>query len=558
MSFWTGFTTGLASSIDKSLQASIKARDEDLSRAKNFWMQRQATKLEKAEEEKTDYDKKAEQAFNTLADELGDPTFARAAMKKLGTPDDALAYIEKVKATRATLQPGQSYLMQDDFVGYKPGETVFTREQALQDVRMPMPKMSTVTAKALDVDDPIARLFGQDSKLAERAAENINKRFADPASIDQRPKSDIGTIRQVDLSRQIAAKEAAYTDTTRGRETTLFNIKVDAADQNKNRIDQAMKIAAAAEKRAVGQFASDQDQRDLENARAEVEALQRQTTLIQQAEAHVKNMELKDLSIEEAKEAAAKRKEHPIFKSYEDMAVYASQKLSSRDLSETEKADFERMYTDAIAGANAYNAATSDETGAGSVEFSKQSLDSIIEGARKLELEKVPTKKIGDKVELIIKGNEAEYYGGMDRALNTVIKRLTPADKEITNRETGEKVTVKGKMPLQAQNYIQSLKASNTQKAFGFASSVAAEYAEATATNQSTAKINFVPLNVIEGAVKSIKASNPDLSDAQIFRKYGRENLTPGAVVPMPTAESKNAYGIWTGTKFLKAADMGR
>ena len=283
MSFWTGFTTGLASSVDKGLQAAMKARDDELSSAKNFWMQRQATKLEKAEEEKAAYDKKAEQAFNTLADELGDPTFARAAMKKLGTPEDALAYIEKVKATRATLQPGQSYLMQDDFVGYKPGETVFTREQALQDVRMPMPKMSTVTAKALDVDDPIARLFGQDSKLAERAAESINKRFADPASIDQRPKSDIGTIRQVDLSRQIAAKEAAYTDTTRGRETTLFDIKVSAAEQNKNRIDQAMKIATEQEQRAKSQFASDQDQRDLENARAEVEALQRQTTLIQQS-----------------------------------------------------------------------------------------------------------------------------------------------------------------------------------------------------------------------------------------------------------------------------------
>lgn len=541
MSFWTGFTTGLASSVDKSLQASIKARDEDLSRAKNFWMQRQATKLEKAEEEKTDYDKKAEQAFNTLADELGDPTFARAAMKKLGTPDDALAYIEKVKATRATLQPGEKYLMQDDFVGYKPGETVFTREQALQDVRMPMPKMGTVTAKALDVDDPIARLFGQDSKLAERAAESINKRFADPASIDQRPKSDIGTIRQVDLSRQIAAKEAAYTDTTRGRETTLFNIEVAAADQNKNRIDQAMELAAEAEKRAVDQFASDQDQRDLENAKAEVEALQRQTTLIQQAEAHVKNMELKDLSIEEAKEAAAKRKEHPIFKSYEDMAVYASQKLSSPDLSETEKEDFERMYTDAIAGANAYNAATSDETGAGSVEFSKQSLDSIIEGARKLELEKVPTKKIGDKVELIIKGNEAEYYGGMDRALNTVIKRLTPKGKS---------------MPPQAQRYIESLKASNSQKAFGFASSVAAEYTQATATNQSTDKINFVPFNVVEGAVNSIKTANTALSDGQALKQYARENLAPGAVIPMD--ESKNVYGIWTGTKFLKAADMGR
>lgn len=541
MSFWTGFTTGLASSVDKGLQAAMKARDEELSSARNFWMQRQATKLEKAEEEKQSYDKKAEQAFNTLADELGDPTFARAAMKKLGTPDDALAYIEKVKATRATLQPGQSYLMQDDFIGYTPGKTQFTREQALEDVRMPMPSIGKVTAKALDVDDPIAKLFGEDSKLAERAAENINKRFADPANIDQRPKSDIGTIRQVDLSRQIAAKEAAYTDKTRGREDVRFKIEVDAAKQNSSRIDQAMKIATAAEKRAQGQFASDQDQRDLENARAEVAALQRQSTLIQQAEAHVKDMELKELSIEEAKAEAQKRKEHPIFKSFEDMAVYASQKLISTDLSEQEKADFERMYTDAIAGANAYNSATSDTEGTSGIEFSKQSLDSIIESARKLELEKVPTRKIGDRVELIIKGSEAEYYGGMERALNTVIKRLTPEGKS---------------MPPQAQRYVESLKADNSQKAFGYASSVASEYAAAKAENKSTAKLNYVPYNVVDGAVSTIKANNTSLSDGQALKQYAKENLAPGAVVPMD--ESKTVYGIWTGSKFLRAADMGR
>lgn len=542
MSFWTGFTTGLASSVDKGLQAAMKARDEELSSARNFWMQRQATKLEKAEEEKADYDKKAEQAFNILADELGDPTFARAAMKKLGTPDDALSYIEKVKATRATLQPGQTYLMQDDFIGYTPGKTQFTREQALEDVRMPMPSIGKVTAKALDVDDPIARLFGQDSKLAERAAENINKRFADPANIDQRPKSDIGTIRQVDLSRQIAAKEAAYTDKTRGREDVRFNIEVSAAKQNEARIKQAMEIASDVEKRAKGQYASDQDQRDLENARAEVEALQRQTRLIQEAEAHVKDMELKELSIEEAKAEAQKRKEHPIFKSFEDMAVYASQKLASRDLSEQDKADFERMYTDAIAGANAYNAATSDKEGTSGIEFSKQSLDSIIEGARKLELEKVPTRKIGDRVELIIKGSEAEYYGGMERALNTVIKRLTPEGKS---------------MPPEAERYIKSLKADNTQKAFGYASSIASEYAAAKAESKSTNKINYVPFNVVAGAVKSLQQANPNMTDGQATIQYAKENnLKAGTVVPSDTTGTK--YAIWTGTKFINASDMGR
>tara|TARA_R100000951_G_scaffold28186_2_gene24190 strand:- start:6408 stop:8030 length:1623 start_codon:yes stop_codon:yes gene_type:complete len=540
MSFWTGFTTGLASSVDKGLQKAIEKRDGELSAAKNFWMQRKATKLEKAEEKKEAYDEKADKAFDILAGELGDTSFARAVMQKLGGPDEALAYIQKVNDTRATLQPGEKYSMVDDFKGYVAPKTEVTAEQNREAVRMKMPSMGQVTAEDLAVDDPIARLFGQDSKLATRAAETINTRFADVSKIDSTPISDVGTIAQVDLSRQIAAKEAAYTQVTRGREDTRFNIEVSAAKQNTSRIDQAMKIADAAEKRAVSQFASDEDQRKLENARAEVAALQRQTTLIQQAEAHVKDMELKDLSIEEAKAEAQKRKEHPIFKSYEDMAVYATQKLAAGNLTEQQEADFNRMYTDAIAGANAYNTATSDEGGTG-VEFAKQSLDSMVEAARKLELEKIPTKSIGDKVEMVIKGNEATYYGGMERALNTVANRLTPAG---------------GTMPAQAQRYIESLRADNTQKAYGYATSQASEYANALANNKSTDKINYVPFNVVDGAVNTIKSNNQDISDGQALKMYAQENLKPGAVVPMD--DSKTTFGIWTGTKFVKATDMGR
>jgi len=56
MSFWTGFSTGLASSIDRGLQSAIEKRQGELSSAKKFWMQREATKREKyeAKKEKTD------------------------------------------------------------------------------------------------------------------------------------------------------------------------------------------------------------------------------------------------------------------------------------------------------------------------------------------------------------------------------------------------------------------------------------------------------------------------------------------------------------------------
>ena len=100
----------------------------------------------------------------------------------------------------------------------------------------------------------------------------------------------------------------------------------------------------------------------------------------------------------------------------------------------------------------------------------------------------------------------------MERALNTVAKRLPEG----------------GTMPAQAQHYIESLKADNTQKAYGYTTHNMNP--NAIANNKSTDKINYVPFNVVDGAVDSIKSSNSDLSDGQAFKIYTQENLKPGAV----------------------------
>ena len=87
MSFWTGFTTGLAGSVDRALQGAMEQDRKELSRAKNFWREIKAQKLDKEQEKKEAYDEKAEKAYNFLADELGDATMAYAVMKKLGGAD---------------------------------------------------------------------------------------------------------------------------------------------------------------------------------------------------------------------------------------------------------------------------------------------------------------------------------------------------------------------------------------------------------------------------------------------------------------------------------------
>ena len=433
MSFWTGFTTGLASSVDRGLQKAIERRDGELSRAKDFWMQRKAAKLEKAEEEKAAYDKKAEKAYMRLADELGDTTMAYAAFQKLGGADEALDYLSKVDEARGKLQPGQTYNIADDFVDYKAGKTTLTREEGLKSVRMQLPSLGTVSASDLAIDDKLGRLFGREGKAAETAAESINKRFAEFQGQGAAAPTDIGTIGRVDLSRQVAAQEAKKEDIRFEREGQEFDMKVSAFNQNAKRIDQAMEIAEAAEARANRKEATDADQRARDNARQDVADLQRQQQLAREAEMHIMDKRAKEIGIEKDEIELEKMKSHPEFKNYEDMAVYATQKLSAGGLTDEQVADYERMRDDAIAGAKAYNEATSTPDAPAS-QFSNESRQAILNGEIKRVLEpKGLMTDIQGQINYKIKGNEVQYFGSMKQALANVTKQTASLDDQRMN-----------------------------------------------------------------------------------------------------------------------------
>ena len=433
MSFWTGFTTGLASSVDRGLQKAIERRDGELSRAKDFWMQRKAAKLEKAEEEKAAYDKKAEKAYMRLADELGDTTMAYAAFQKLGGADEALDYLSKVDEARGKLQPGQTYNIADDFVDYKAGKTTLTREEGLKSVRMQLPSLGTVSASDLAIDDKLGRLFGREGRAAETAAESINKRFAEFQGQGAAAPTDIGTIGRVDLSRQVAAQEAKKEDIRFEREGQEFDMKVSAFNQNAKRIDQAMEIAEAAEARANRKEATDADQRARDNARQDVADLQRQQQLAREAEMHIMDKRAKEIGIEKDEIELEKMKSHPEFKNYEDMAVYATQKLSAGGLTDEQVADYERMRDDAIAGAKAYNEATSTPDAPAS-QFSNESRQAILNGEIKRVLEpKGLMTDIQGQINYKIKGNEVQYFGSMKQALANVTKQTASLDDQRMN-----------------------------------------------------------------------------------------------------------------------------
>ena len=99
MSFWTGFGTGLAKSVDQGLQKAMAKRDDELSRAKTFWQTRQAQKLDQKEA----YDARAEKALRRMIQEAGDDaSLGLAAFNAAGgDPDSVEAFIKRIDKKRA-------------------------------------------------------------------------------------------------------------------------------------------------------------------------------------------------------------------------------------------------------------------------------------------------------------------------------------------------------------------------------------------------------------------------------------------------------------------------
>lgn len=96
--FAKGLVKGLAGSIDRNLQMAMSRRQDDVSRAKTFWMTRQAQKLDAAEE----HDRMAEKHLNRLINEFGgDVAKGLAAYKAIGGDVDTVGqYIKDLDATR--------------------------------------------------------------------------------------------------------------------------------------------------------------------------------------------------------------------------------------------------------------------------------------------------------------------------------------------------------------------------------------------------------------------------------------------------------------------------
>jgi len=168
MSFWTGFGTGLAKSVDQGLQKAMSKRDDELSRAKTFWQTRQAQKLDQKEA----YDARAEKALRRLIRETGSSTLGLAAFNAAGgDADGAEAFLKNVDATR---NAGETYNIRENLnlpKDYKAGDDI-EESAALKSVRM---QMKGIDATNVKIDDPLSKFgLGLKGGAAQRVADEVN------------------------------------------------------------------------------------------------------------------------------------------------------------------------------------------------------------------------------------------------------------------------------------------------------------------------------------------------------------------------------------------------
>ena len=505
MSFWTGFTTGLASSVDKGLQKAIEKRDGELSSAKKFWMQRDATKREKYEAKKEKNDAEALAGYKSLLDGFnGDADMAKAAFDSLAASGGGVTgitdYLSKVRNRTDELG---SYDISLDFKDFKAGDTAYTGgEEGLL-----LPEYQGTRFKAANYgvgSSRIDELFGRtgDSADITRLEKQMNAGLdAQPATA---PAAITGAFGSVDRSRLAAAQK--YKEDTEDRTMKLdkFDMEESAFKQNTSKVTQAMQIQREVEDRLKLDQNNSILQQEYKNATDAADRFKRYAQLDREAEMFILNKEAKELGIEVTQLQLDKDKKPPEFTDFEKMAVHYTQKLGERGLNIQQKNDYAEGLRRAIEGATKWNAATAKKDEKNKF-FSNESRNTILNSEIKRQLE--PFGMVDDLGQVIaeeIDGtDQPKYFDSMRRALDNVTSQVGGLnDPSMTALIDGQRSSLRVKM----NEYKKS----------------------AVDEQQKTAR-------------------NIDETKSATFK----ETLKPGDVVTYETANGGTATRIWTGDRYI-------
>ena len=427
MSFWTGFTSGLAGSLDRGLQKSMNKRDEELSRAKQFWMERQASKRDKYEDEKKEQDKQAIAGYETLLVGMGgDATRAKAAFDSLVSRGGGISgvtdYLKKVRGRADQLG---DYDMRPDFQDYKAGDTEYTG--GTEGVRMPEFQGSRFDSSTMGLgSNPLDKLFGTSEENTDvaRLQRQMDEQFGSTDRPDNAPApSRAASFGRVDRSRLAAAESYAQEQKTIQQADAKVVREITAFGTNQKRLKALTGQIAKDEARANRGELNAQEQKTYNRNRDKFADAERKTKLAQEAENFVLDKQAKKLGITVQKLAIKKSKEEARFSDFEEMAVHYASKSAEEGISEQEKIDYTNLMNDAIEGAKEWNTKTATK-GKEKSAFSNESRTNVFNAAIKKELAPYGlVNDLGLEIATEIEGNEPTYFAGMNRALMALNKQ---------------------------------------------------------------------------------------------------------------------------------------
>ena len=232
MSFWTGFGTGLAKSVDQGLQKAMSKRDDELSSAKTFWQTRQAQKLD----QKDKYDARAEKAMRRMLTEAkGDTTLALAAWNAAGGDADGNEkFLERLDATRASKGKfglTDAITMPDDYVK---GDNKYSSEDLIKSVGMNLPEFDKSRVSVSDFGK--GTMFALRKDAGQEVADSLGDMTPEKVTaITDGPKASL------DMSKMLEAEEyargvAKYDKEMKPDDKEMFmqlNDKISSIDRSK-------------------------------------------------------------------------------------------------------------------------------------------------------------------------------------------------------------------------------------------------------------------------------------------------------------------------------------
>jgi len=531
MAFFTGFATGLATSIDKKLQEDMKKTEDRIYEMQQRGIVRARTKQEKKEKE-------AEELSNVLnqlaAFTGGDEEKAIQLYEKSGkTIDGATAFIKTLRANEEAGKDVNALIKYVD-AGDPRDFTTFTEQNT---TRVTQEDVGEVKGAGI-----YGALFNPD--FGGRVKEGITAEidFDKPVKPEDKLPSRMA---EIDYSGFLSAEEAEFKKKERQLIFDRFKLdekKFDLLSQDtKDKLKLAQDAQALSEKIAK----SEMDERTKQSARDDAKLLIQQAELaIAKNEAGLRatqitqQMGLTDIKIETAEFELEKLQKAPEFATHEAMLVAADNELAALEmkdpagLTQEEKDRMQQLETlrdTALTGIK--EAAEAANTSDYKPSVSNQSIDSIVNNELKRAMGKVGLyDSLTESIAQLQDGNAVAHLTAQHRGLKNSASRNTSGDAAFTATIQSNRADLNADIQDYAGRQYQKLMQARAgeQDISGFA---VTEEAEITAY------------------IQQFRQANPDASPSAALNKFAEENnLVKGHII-----QAGDKFLMWTGQQFIGA-----